>query len=471
MAFDSLSDRLNKALRNVAGKGTLTDNNMEDMLKEVRLALLEADVNYRIVKEFLDEIRTKSRGEEVLQSVEPGQQLVKIVHDQIIELLGTEEVGLNFVEDGITKIMLVGLQGTGKTTSVAKIARICKEKFNKKVLLIAADVIRPAAIDQLQTLGKEIDTEVFTLGTETPAVETVRQGMEYAEKNGFDTVFIDTAGRLHIDEALMNELKDINELVHPNDILLTVDAMTGQDIVNVAQAFKDALPLTGLVVTKFDGDSRGGGVLSVKKITGVPIKFVGEGEKIEDMDIFHPDRMADRILGMGDVVTLVEKAQEKLDLEEANKMAERMLAGQFTMDDMLKQFEQIQKLGPLGGIMKMIPGMNQYAGMLDEAKASDSMRHMKAIIQSMTLEERAHPEKMRGTMKKRVARGSGRSVDEVNKLINQFGKMKKLMDSMGNMQRNGSLNQESLEKMMGNAQKRAGQNFPNGFGGKNPFKF
>ncbi|MBF1124392.1 MAG: signal recognition particle protein [Solobacterium sp.] len=471
MAFDSLSDRLNKALRNVAGKGTLTDNNMEDMLKEVRLALLEADVNYRIVKEFLDEIRTKSRGEEVLQSVEPGQQLVKIVHDQIIELLGTEEVGLNFVEDGITKIMLVGLQGTGKTTSVAKIARICKEKFNKKVLLIAADVIRPAAIDQLQTLGKEIDTEVFTLGTETTAVETVRQGMEYAEKNGFDTVFIDTAGRLHIDEALMNELKDINELVHPNDILLTVDAMTGQDIVNVAQAFKDALPLTGLVVTKFDGDSRGGGVLSVKKITGVPIKFVGEGEKIEDMDIFHPDRMADRILGMGDVVTLVEKAQEKLDLEEANKMAERMLAGQFTMDDMLKQFEQIQKLGPLGGIMKMIPGMNQYAGMLDEAKASDSMRHMKAIIQSMTLEERAHPEKMRGTMKKRVARGSGRSVDEVNKLINQFGKMKKLMDSMGNMQRNGSLNQENLEKMMGNAQKRAGQNFPNGFGGKNPFKF
>ncbi|MBF1102786.1 MAG: signal recognition particle protein, partial [Solobacterium sp.] len=299
----------------------------------------------------------------------------------------------------------------------------------------------------------------------------VRQGMEYAEKNGFDTVFIDTAGRLHIDEALMNELKDINELVHPNDILLTVDAMTGQDIVNVAQAFKDALPLTGLVVTKFDGDSRGGGVLSVKKITGVPIKFVGEGEKIEDMDIFHPDRMADRILGMGDVVTLVEKAQEKLDLEEANKMAERMLAGQFTMDDMLKQFEQIQKLGPLGGIMKMIPGMNQYAGMLDETKASDSMRHMKAIIQSMTMEERAHPEKMRGTMKKRVARGSGRSVDEVNKLINQFGKMKKLMDSMGNMQRNGSLNQENLEKMMGNAQKRAGQNFPNGFGGKNPFKF
>ena len=471
MAFDSLSDRLNKALRNVAGKGTLTDNNMEDMLKEVRLALLEADVNYRIVKEFLDEIRTKSRGEEVLQSVEPGQQLVKIVHDQIIELLGTEEVGLNFVEDGITKIMLVGLQGTGKTTSVAKIARICKEKFNKKVLLIAADVIRPAAIDQLQTLGKEIDTEVFTLGVETPAVETVRQGMEYAEKNGFDTVFIDTAGRLHIDEALMNELKDINELVHPDDILLTVDAMTGQDIVNVAQAFQDAIPLTGLVVTKFDGDSIGGGVLSVKKITGVPIKFVGEGEKIEDMDIFHPDRMADRILGMGDVVTLVEKAQEKLDLEEANKMAERMLAGQFTMDDMLKQFEQIQKLGPLGGIMKMIPGMNQYAGMLDEAKASDSMRHMKAIIQSMTMEERAHPEKMRGTMKKRVARGSGRSVDEVNKLINQFGKMKKLMDSMGNMQRNGSLNQENLEKMMGNAQKRAGQNFPNGFGGKNPFKF
>ena len=453
MAFDSLSERLNKTMRNIAGKGRLSDANMEDMLKEVRLALLEADVNYRIVKQFLEEIREKARGEDVINSVEPGQMLVKIVHDQLIELLGNEEAGLNFKEDGMTIIMLVGLQGTGKTTSVAKIARICANKFNRKNILIAADVIRPAAIEQLQTLGKEIDTEVFTLGTSVNALETVRRGVEYAKKNGYDTVFIDTAGRLHIDEELMNELRQINSAVHPDEILLTVDAMTGQDIVNVARAFSETLPLTGLVVTKFDGDSRGGGVLSVKKITNVPVKFVGEGEKIEDMDIFYPDRMADRILGMGDIVSLVERAQEKMDMEETEKMAERMLSGKFTMDDMLKQFEQIQRLGPLGGIMKMLPGFNQYADMLDEAKANDAMKHTKAIIQSMTPYERANPSKIRSTMKKRIARGSGTTVNDVNRLINQFNKMKKAMDQIGSMQRSGNLNEQTLERMMTNAEK------------------
>ena len=263
MAFDSLSEKLNKAMRNVAGKGKLTDANMEEMLKEVRLALLEADVNYKIVKEFLEEIREKARGEEVLSAVEPGQQLVKIVHDQIVDLLGSNDSTITYKEDGMTIIMLVGLQGTGKTTSVAKIAKIAKEKQGRNPMLIAADVIRPAAIDQLQTLGKEIDTEVFTLGVETKALETVRKGIAYAKEKGYDTVFIDTAGRLHIDEELMKELQDINAYVRPDEILLTVDAMTGQDIVNVAKAFSDALPLTGLVVTKFDGDSRGGGVLSV----------------------------------------------------------------------------------------------------------------------------------------------------------------------------------------------------------------
>lgn len=448
MAFDSLSDRLNGAIRNVAGKGTLTDANMEDMLKEVRLALLEADVNYHIVKQFLEDIREKARGENVLQSVEPGQQLVKIIHDQIVELLGTNEAGINYKENGITILMLVGLQGTGKTTSVAKIAKILQEKENRKCLLIAADVIRPAAIEQLQTLGEEIHAEVFTKGVEVSAVETVRQGLQYAQDNGFDTVFIDTAGRLHIDEELMQELEDITILAHPDEILLTVDAMTGQDIVNVAKAFKEALPLTGLVVTKFDGDSRGGGVLSVKKITDVPVKFVGEGEKLDDMGIFYPDRMADRILGMGDVVTLVEKAQEKLDLKESEKMAERMLSGEFTMDDMLKQFEQIQKLGPLGGIMKMLPGMGQYADMMDDLKAEDAMKHTKAIIQSMTPYERAHPEKLRGTMKKRIAQGSGTSVNEVNKLVNQFNKMKRAMGQIGAMQRSGNLNEETIENML-----------------------
>ena len=447
MAFDSLSERLNHAMRNVAGKGKLTDKNMEDMLKEVRLALLEADVNYRIVKDFLEEVRNKARGEDVINSVEPGEMLVKIVHDQLIDLLGNEEAEIHFKETGITTIMMAGLQGTGKTTSAAKIANLLKKK-DRKILMIAADVIRPAAIEQLETLGKEIETEVFTKGVETSALETVRLGMSYAEANGFDTVIIDTAGRLHIDEELMNELRDINRLVHPDEILLTVDAMTGQDSVNVAKAFAEALPLTGLVVTKFDGDSRGGGVLSVKKITGVPVKFVGEGEKIEDMDVFHPDRMADRILGMGDIVSLVEKAQEKMDMEAAQKSAEKMLSGKFDLNDMLAQFEQIERMGPLSGIMKMLPGMNQYAGMMDENATQGAMKHSKAIIQSMTKWERENPEKIRSTMKKRIARGSGTSVNEVNKLLNQHSKMKKMMGTLGGMARSGNLNEEKLNGMM-----------------------
>lgn len=447
MAFDSLSERLNHAMRNVAGKGKLTDKNMEDMLKEVRLALLEADVNYRIVKDFLEEVRNKARGEDVINSVEPGEMLVKIVHDQLIDLLGNEEAEIQFKETGITTIMMAGLQGTGKTTSAAKISNLLKKK-GRKIMMIAADVIRPAAIEQLQTLGKEIDTEVFTKGVSVSAVDTVKEGMRYAETNGYDTVIIDTAGRLHIDEALMNELREINSLVHPDEILLTVDAMTGQDIVNVAKAFADALPLTGLVVTKFDGDSRGGGVLSVKKITGVPVKFVGEGEKIEDMDVFHPDRMADRILGMGDIVSLVEKAQEKMDMEAAEKSAKKMLSGKFDLNDMLLQFEQIEKMGPLSGIMKMLPGMNQYAGMLNENATQGAMKHTKAIIQSMTKWERENPEKIRSTMKKRIAKGSGTTVNDVNKLLNQHSKMKKMMGTIGGMARSGNLNEEKLNGMM-----------------------
>ena len=452
MAFDSLSDRLNKTIRNIAGKGKLTDDNMESMLKEVRLALLEADVNYKIVKDFLNDVREKSRGEDVINSVQPGEMLVKIVHDELVNLLGNEEAELHFKESGITTIMMVGLQGTGKTTSVGKIARICKTKLERNPLLIAADVIRPAAIDQLKTLGKEIDTEVFSLGTETSALDTVKAGMKYAKENGFDTVFIDTAGRLHIDEELMDELVNIESYVHADEILLTVDAMTGQDIVNVARAFSERLPLTGLIVTKFDGDSRGGGVLSVKKITGVPIKFVGEGEKLEDMNIFYPDRMADRILGMGDVVSLVEKAQEKMDQEAAEKAMKHMMEGKFDLNDMLIQLEQTSKLGPLSGILKMLPGYSQYSDLIDEAKASDGMKKTKAIIQSMTMEERRNPDKIRSTMKKRIATGSGTSLTEVNKVLNQFAKTKRAMDAIGGMQKRGSLNEENLEKMMNQAQ-------------------
>lgn len=452
MAFDSLSERLNKSMRNIVGKGKLTDKNMEDMLKEVRLALLEADVNYRIVKEFLDDIREKSRGEDVINSVEPGEMLVKIVHDEIVALLGEEEATLHFKENGMSVFMLVGLQGTGKTTSVAKIARICQKKYEKNPLLIAADVIRPAAIDQLKTLGQEIGAEVFSLGTDVKALQTVKEGLAYASEKGYDTVFIDTAGRLHIDEELMQELVDINQLAKPDEILLTVDAMTGQDIVNVARSFAEQLPLTGLVVTKFDGDSRGGGVLSVKKITNVPIKFVGEGEKIEDLDVFYPERMADRILGMGDVVSLVEKAQEKMDMELAEKTAQRMMEGKFDLEDMLVQLEQVSKLGPLSGILKMFPGYSQYSDLLDEEKASDGMKKTKAIIQSMTKKERQNPGKIRSTMKKRIAQGSGTTVSDVNRVLNQFEKTAKAMGRLGQLQRNGNMDPEKLEQMMKNAE-------------------
>ena len=455
MAFDSLSERLNGALRNISGKGKLTDKNMEDMLKEIRLALLEADVNYKVVKDFLVRVKEKSLGEEVIKSVDPGQMVVKIVHDEIVELLGSNEAKLNFKDSGISVIMLVGLQGTGKTTSIAKIANITKNKLNRNAMLIAADVIRPAAIEQLQTLGKAIDVEVFSQGVETSALDTVKNGLAYAKQKGYDTVFIDTAGRLHIDEALMQELKDIEAYAMPDEILLTVDAMTGQDIVTVAKSFNESLNITGLVVTKFDGDSRGGGVLSVKAITNVPIKFVGQGEKIEDIDIFYPDRMADRILGMGDIVSLVEKAQEKMDLEASEKAAKRMMEGQFTLEDMLVQFEQIQKMGPLSGIMKMIPGINQYANMISDEDSEKQMKRTKAIIQSMTPYERSHPETLRSSMKRRIANGSGTTVNDVNKLLNQFDKMKTMMNAMASLNKKGKMNEEYLNNMMNRASKQA----------------
>lgn len=453
MAFDSLSARMHKALRNVIGKGKLSDANMEDMLKEVRLALLEADVNYRVVKNFLHDVRETARGKDVLNAVEPGEQLVKIVHEELVRLLGDQQEPVHFAQDGMSVFMLVGLQGTGKTTSVAKIAHILKHKQGRRPLLLAADVIRPAAIEQLEILGREIGCEVYTKGADVSALDTVKDGMIYAREKNYDTVLIDTAGRLHVDEAMMQELQVINTLAHPQEILLSVDAMTGQDIVHVAETFAQALPLTGLVVTKFDGDARGGGVLSVKAITGLPIKFVGEGEKIEDMDLFYPQRMADRILGMGDVVSLVEKAQEKLDMEESERLAKVMMSGEFTMDDMLSQLEQMQKLGPLGGIMKMIPGFNQYAEMIDDAKTGKQMKRTRAIIQSMTKAERRDPGRMRSSMKRRVAAGSGTSLTEVTRCISSYEKMKKIMGTMGRMQKSGQLNESYLEKMMQHAQK------------------
>ena len=453
MAFESLSERLNKAFRNISGQGKLTEANMEEMLKEIRLALLEADVNFRIVKDFLVTVKEKAMGQEVIESVNPGQLVVKIVHDEIVTLLGESKADVNFKEEGITKIMMVGLQGTGKTTTVAKIANIFKNKLDKKVLMVAADIVRPAAIDQLKTLGESIDVEVFSLGTKVNPVDTSIKAVEYAREKGYDTVLIDTAGRLHIDEELMGELQSINDAVKADEILLTVDAMTGQDIVNVASAFHEQLPITGLVVTKFDGDSRGGGVLSVRAITNVPIKFVGQGEKIEDMDMFYPERMADRILGMGDIVTFVEQAQEKLDIEEAEKSAQRMLSGQFTMNDMLFQLEQTTKLGPLSGIMKMLPGMNKFASEIDDEEATSQIKKTRAIIQSMTIAERNDPSIIRSSHKRRIAAGSGTSVNEVNKLLNQFNKMKKMFGQLGNIQKRGGFDEATLNRMMKNMPK------------------
>lgn len=432
MAFDTLQEKITKSFRNLQGKGKLTEKNMEETLKEIRIALLESDVNYGVVKKFLESIKEKSIGQDVINSVNPDQLLIKIVNDEIVELLGGGQEDINYKQGGITTIMVVGLQGTGKTTHVAKIANLVK-KQGRKPLIIAGDIIRLAAIDQLKTLGKSIKVEVFSLGVETPVLKTVSEGMTYAKANGFDTVLIDTAGRLQIDEVLMQELKDIKDLVKPDEILLTVDALTGQDIANVAMTFHEQLSVSGLIVTKFDGDSKGGGVLSVKAITGVPIKFTGVGERIEDLEVFHPDRLAQRILGMGDVVSLVEQAQEKMDTELAEKSARRMMEGKFTMDDLLTQIEQSQKLGPISSILKMLPGMSEISKQVEDADADAMFKKTKAMIQSMTKEEREDPSLIRSSHKRRIANGSGTTVNDVNKLMNQYDRMKKMMKQLSSM--------------------------------------
>lgn len=450
MAFESLSDRLSKAIKNISGQGKLTEKNMNDMLKEVRLSLLEADVNYEVVKDFVANVREKALGQEVMESLNPSQMVVKIVHDEIQELLGQEDASIQFKKQGMTTVMMVGLQGTGKTTASAKIARYCNEKLKRRVLLVACDVVRPAAIEQLQTLGTEIDVEVFSRGTDTGAVETAKQALKYAEERQKDLVIFDTAGRLHIDTELMQELSDMKQVVQPDDILLTVDAMTGQDIITVARDFNEQLLITGLVVTKLDGDARGGGLLSVRSITSVPVLFVSNGEKVEDLEAFHPDRMADRILGMGDVMTLVEQAQEKLDLEIQQKTADRMMAGVFTFNDMLSQFGQVKKMGSVQNMLKMVPGLNKMAKNMDDEKLGAGMTQGEAIILSMTPYERDHPQCLKASRKNRIAKGAGVKVMDVNRLIKQLDQMQMMtkmmagggmpdMASLQNMQRGGGL--------------------------------
>lgn len=438
MAFDSLSERLQSTLKKVSGQGQLTESNMEEMLTEIRLALLEADVNYQVVKEFIASTKEKAIGADVVGSLKPGQVLVKIVHDELVHLLGDEVSEVDFSKKP-TVIMMVGLQGSGKTTTSGKIAKLIKTKYAKKPLLVAGDIYRPAAVDQLVTLGKQLDVPVYEKGTSESAENIVKGAMNYAALNNNDVIIIDTAGRLHIDEPLMQELANVKEIAKPDEILLVVDSLTGQDIVNVAASFNEKLSITGAVLTKLDGDSRGGGALSIRHITNVPIKFIGTGEKLDAIDLFYPDRMADRILGMGDILSLVEKAQEKMDMEASTKSANRMMSGQFTLSDMLIQYEQIEKMGSLGGMMKLLPGMGQMANQIDEAKADNKLKKSKAIIQSMTPEERENPNILRAGRKNRIAKGSGTTVADVNRCISEYEKMKTVMKQMMSMSKNGKM--------------------------------
>lgn len=437
MAFEQLGDRLQSIIKKVKGQTRLTEKNVEEMLKEIRLSLLEADVNFKVVKEFINNVKEQMLGEEVLKSLTPGQMVVKIVKDELVKLFGDGDNELNLSnKSGLSVLLMVGLQGSGKTTATAKLASLLKKKKNKKSLLVACDVYRPAAIDQLKTLGQSIDVEVYSEGTEVSPVDITKNALAYAKSNGFDNVIIDTAGRLHIDETLMQELKDIVRVASPNEILLVVDAMSGQDIVNVASSFYEALRVTGAILTKMDGDARGGAALSVKHLTGVPIKFIGVGEKIEDLEAFYPDRMADRILGMGDVISLIEKAQENIDEKKTKKGFNRMMDGKFNLEDMLEQMEQIGKMGPLKGILKLIPGMPKISDE-DQARADAQLKNTRVIIQSMTLEERRNPEILRASRKIRIAKGCGKTPADVNKVINQYEKMKEMAKQLKAFSKNG----------------------------------
>ena len=427
--FETLGDRLQNALHKIKGYGKITEDNISDMMREIRLALLEADVNYKVVKEFTNTVKEKALGEEVVSSINPGDMFVKIVKDELTELLGGESKSLNLDGDPAI-LMLVGLQGSGKTTTAGKLANYLRKKCSKKPLLVAGDVYRPAAIDQLKQLGKQLNIEVYEEGKKNP-VEIACNAVEYAKENNYDYVIIDTAGRLHVDEELMDELKNIRKEVNPQEILLVLDAMMGQDAINVITGFNDQLPLTGVILTKLDGDTRGGVALSVRHLTNVPIKFIGVSEKLDGLDSFDPERMAGRILGMGDIVSLVEKATDAIDEKEAEKTADKMMKGKFDLEDFLSTMKQIRKLGPLENLIKLIPGAKKMG--LNNVKIDPKqMAHVEAIVLSMTSSERKHPEIIKASRKTRIAKGSGTSVQEVNKLLQQFDEMKKMMKQMSN---------------------------------------
>ncbi len=436
MAFESLSDRFAGIFKKMRGQATLTEKNMDDMLKEIRVALLEADVNFKVVKNFISDVKEKAIGAQVFQKVNPSQMVVKIVHDEIQELLGADQTEIHY-NATLTTIMLVGLQGTGKTTTAGKLGYYLKNKLNKKVMFAALDVYRPAAIDQLKTLAGQIGVEFFSLG-QTDPVMIAKEAQQKARETGIDVLILDTAGRLQIDEALMKELQQINHEVHPDEALLLVDAASGQDAVNVANAFNKDLRLTGVIMSKLDGDARGGAALSIKYLTGLPIKFAGVGEKMEDLEAFHPDRMADRILGMGDIVTLVEKAKESIDEKEAEKQARKMMDGDFSLEDMLKQMKQVQKIGSIGAIAKLIPGMPKLTDEQKEA-AEREMKVFEAVINSMTPYERKHPEILRYSHKNRIAKGCGLTNADINRVLRKYDQSKEMMKRMKQYQKSGKM--------------------------------
>ena len=449
MAFDGLSSRLQEITRKLKGKARITEADLKEVLREVKLALLEADVNYRIVKDFIKVVEEKSLGQDDLKSLTPGQQVIKIVKDELVELLGGEETKINFTPNPPTVIMLVGLQGSGKTTTAGKLANIIR-KQGKRPLLVACDVYRPAAIKQLQVVGKQLDIPVYVNESTKDVSLIARQAMSHAISKLNDVIIIDTAGRLQIDEALMQELKDLKSNVKPHEILLVVDSMTGQDAVNIADTFNKELGIDGIVLTKLDGDTRGGAALSVKKITNRPIKFAATGEKLSDIEVFHPERMASRILGMGDVLSIIEKAEETFDLEEAEKLEKKLKKQRFDLDDYLSQLRQIKKMGSFSGLLKMIPGMNQ----LKDVKVDDKeFVKIEAIICSMTKKERRNPKILNGSRRLRIAKGSGTTVQEINKFMKSFEmtqtmmkRMKSQKGGMNKMMKNLDIN--SLKGMM-----------------------
>ena len=438
MAFESLTDKLGLIFKKLKGQARLTEANMEAMLKEIRVALLEADVNYKVVKEFVNNIKEKAIGQDVLSKLNPSQMVVKIVHDELVQLLGADDSQIHYNSNKPTVIMLVGLQGSGKTTTAGKLAHLHKNKLNKKVLMAACDVYRPAAIDQLDQIAKQVGVPIVNMGTNANPVDIAVAAKEKAYNDHFDVLIIDTAGRLQIDEALMEELNQIKEKVQPEEILLLVDAMAGQDAVNVAKSFNEKLALTGCVMSKLDGDARGGAALSIRHLTGVPIKFSGVGEKITDLDIFHPDRMADRILGMGDVLTLVEKVQQEIDEKEAKKAATKMMSGKFDLNDMLDQMKQVQKMGSLGGLLKLIPGMPKITAE-QQAAGEKQMKLFETIINSMTPEERKNPDILKFSRKNRIARGSGTTLAQINQVLKKYEQMKVMMKQMESYKKSGRL--------------------------------